>query len=107
MARVKQSVIAKRQVEVLAYLFEEAELRGGAAAPLSLRTICASRGLSESQVRLILKTLKQEGLLEVQPRTLPNGGTAENAYLVTRQGRLALQAYLAAAASSQLTPAAC
>lgn len=86
MARVKRSVIAKRQVDMLAFFRREAEACGEDPVPLSLKVICTTQGLSPAQTRRTLIALREAGYLVVVSRKLSNGGTAENAYGVTSAG---------------------
>lgn len=93
MARVKRSVIAERQMSMLMYLGGQASRCGRPFAQLSLRSICLALGLSKNQVRLALKALSETGLVHVEPRILPNGGTAENAYFITARGAYVLASH--------------
>lgn len=93
MARVKRSIIVMRQVEMLSYLQQQSEDSGRVSVALSLTTIARAQGLSSNQVRLILRSLEGSSLLKVERSTLPNGGTAENSYRVTAQGRALLNEY--------------
>lgn len=86
MAREKQAVIEKRKMDMLVYVLEQANLRESDVAVLSRRQLRSDNELTEGQVRLVLKKLEKEGLLEVRHRWHPNGGSAENAYYVTRKG---------------------
>ena len=96
MARVKNVVIIERQMKMLSYLVDRAQSQGFRGAVLSLRTIGVDCLLSESQVRLVLRKLRDGGYLSVEPREMPNGGTAENAYRVTSKGCRALAIFEAA-----------
>lgn len=91
MARVRRAVIEDRQMKVLLYFVQRAEPGEYPRAVLSLATIGADCGLSTQQVRLVLKKLKTAKLICIEPREMPNGGTAENAYVVTAAGRRALE----------------
>ncbi len=93
MAREKQAVIDKRKMDMLVYMLRQASLEDGDVAVLSRRQLRADNGLSEGQVRLVLRKLEQEGLLEVRHRRQLNGGSAENAYYVTRKGLSSLLGY--------------
>lgn len=90
MARVKRSIIFKRKVELLSYLQRQSEECGRISVALSNATICHELCLTSNQVRLALKSLEESMLLKIERRTLPNGGTAENSYRVTAQGRALL-----------------
>ena len=83
----------ERQMKMLSYLADRAQSQGFRAAVLSLRTIGADCLLNEGQVRLVLRKLRDGGFLSVEPREMPNGGTAENAYRVTSKGCRALATY--------------
>lgn len=84
MPKVKMAVARERQTRVLGALCA----RGAAetAAELSIKAIAADTGLSFDQARSALRALKEAGRVQVAPRILPNGGTAENAYVVTPSG---------------------
>lgn len=101
MACVKRSIIQKRQVDLLAFFLEESQARGEGQVAISLKAIAADRNLSPVQTRQAVASLKRAGYLEVIPRTMPNGGTAENAYRVTEAGRLVLRACRAAGVLEQ------
>ena len=83
----------ERQMKMLSYLADRAQSQGFRAAVLSLRTIGADCLLNEGQVRLVLRKLRDGGYLSVEPRAMPNGGTAENAYRVTSKGCRALATF--------------
>lgn len=93
MARVKRAVVVDRKMRMLSYLVERASSQGASSAVLSLRTIGADLELSEGQVRIALRSLKSDGMLLVEAREMPNGGTAENAYSVMPRGRRAIALY--------------
>lgn len=88
MSRVKMVVAYERRERVLVALAARGADREGAV--LSLRAIAADAGLSCSQARSALRALKESGHVRSTPRSLPNGGTAENAYRVTPVGLEAL-----------------
>lgn len=86
------AVAQERRVSVLAALC--ACGADQTAVALSFKTIAADTGLSCSQVRSALRALKKAGYVQSVPRRLSNGGTAENAYRVTSEGRNCLCMYL-------------
>lgn len=88
MPKVKMEVARARRACVLAALADRGAGREGAV--LSLRAVAADAGLSCSQARSALRALKESGHVRSTPRSLPNGGTAENAYRVTPVGLEAL-----------------
>lgn len=88
MPKVKMKVARARRACVLAALADRGADREGAV--LSLRAIAAATGLSGTQARSALRALKESGHVRSTPRSLPNGGTAENAYRVTPAGLEAL-----------------
>lgn len=88
MAKVKMAVARKRRGIVLECLFREAS--GDGCVVVSLRKLVSASGLTHEQVRSCLSALEREGFMMVVPRTNPDGGTAENAYLITEKGRRAL-----------------
>lgn len=95
MARVKKVIMLERQMKMLSYLADRAQSQGFRAAVLSIKTIGADCLLNTGQVRIVLKNLKNKGYLSVEPRAMPNGGTAENAYRVTSKGCRALAVFKA------------
>lgn len=101
MARVKRSVLVERQMKMLLYLKDEAVGCGKPFAQLSLREMSHALALSESQVRFCLRALADADLLRIEPRILPNGGTAENAYRITPKGAALLAAHRKAAAAAR------
>lgn len=89
MARVKDSVIAERRLRMLGLVSERGGGSDGCVA--STKELARVLGLSPMQLRGLVKSLSDGGLVRVVPRTYPNGGTAENAYFVTPAGAEALE----------------
>lgn len=85
MARTAARELEERKVRVLG------RLRDAGAAdrpiPLSLSALSAALGITECRARCSLRALKDEGMIAVRPRFLPNGGQQENAYRITAKGR--------------------
>lgn len=67
---------------------------GPAAAPrvVSVRQICAEVGRSVPAVRVSVRGLVQQGLVEPRRRYLANGGQLENEYVVSELGHRVLEA---------------
>ena len=84
MARVKNSVIVERKQRMLRLIYENSQGTSGCIA--STRSLAEGLGLSPMQMRGLMKSLVDAGLVRVVPRTYPNGGTAENAYFLTPAG---------------------
>lgn len=80
MPKVKMAVARERRARVLAALRDRgADSR---AVELSVRTLAEASGLTYDQARSALRSLVAAGAVRALPRSLPNGGTAENAYVV-------------------------
>lgn len=94
MPRAKTAVTRERRARVLATLAEYGADRDGAV--LSLKSLANASGLTFDQVRGIVRWLRSAGFVVSEPRKAPNGGTAENAYRVTAEGKRALASYRAA-----------
>ena len=107
MARTCERVMEERMRSALALVqarcrIEAARAGGGRAfASLSYAELSSALGVSREQVRCVLRRLSSSGLLVVRARYLPNGGQAENAFLVTEAGR----AFLHAAVETSELPA--
>lgn len=89
MARVKNSIIAERRLRMLGLIYERGGGAGGCVA--STKELAQVLGLTTMQMRGLMKSLSEGGLVRVVGRTYPNGGTAENAYFVTPAGAEALK----------------
>ena len=85
MVRVSNKVIEQRKVRLLGALLKHAE-EGGDALELSSRQLACNLQISAGAARGLLKVVRSEGLVAVQPRFLSNGGQAENAYRITAKG---------------------
>lgn len=85
MVRVSNKVIEQRRVRLLGALLKHAE-EGGDALELSNRQLACELQISAGAARGLLKGVRAEGLVAVQPRFLSNGGQAENAYRITAKG---------------------
>ena len=80
MPKVKMAVARERRARVLAALRDRgADSR---AVELSVRTLAEAAGLTYDQARSALRALVATGAVQALPRSLPNGGTSENAYVV-------------------------
>lgn len=91
MPKVKMAVARERRARVLAALRDRgADSR---AVELSVRTLAEASGLTYDQARSALRSLVAAGAVRALPRSLPNGGTAENAYRVTSKGCRALATF--------------
>ena len=79
------------QMRLLAYLRDVAP---GPRTPasVSVAEIARAMGWSVGKVKILRRSLVDEGLLEVRERRLPNGGQTENAYRLTRAARRRLKA---------------
>lgn len=84
MARVKNSIIAERRLRMLGLIYTRGGASGGCVA--STKDLAETLSLSPMQMRGLMKSLSDAGLVRVVPRTYPNGGTAENAYFITPAG---------------------
>lgn len=84
MARVKNSVIAERKLRILRLMYDRGGQSGGCVA--STKELAEALGITTMQLRGLMKSLSDGGLVRVVGRTYPNGGTAENAYFVTPAG---------------------
>lgn len=82
--------INETQLEILLLLAGA----GRVAMPrvVSVREVCAEVGRSVPAVRVALRGLEQQGLVEARRRFLANGGQLENEYVVTDLGRRVLEA---------------
>lgn len=80
MPKVKMAVARERRARVLAALRDRGA--DSCAVELSVRTLAEAAGLTYDQARSALRSLVAEGAVRALPRSLPNGGTAENAYVV-------------------------
>lgn len=85
MVRVSNKVIEQRKVRLLGALLKHAE-EGDDALELSSRQLACNLQISAGAARGLLKGVRSEGLVAVQPRFLSNGGQAENAYRITAKG---------------------
>lgn len=88
MAKVKKSVAHARELQVLAHLLACSDGRGRAIVSIS-RT-ASDTGLSVSEARGALRRAADNGLVQVFPRRLSNGASAENLYRLTQAGLQAL-----------------
>lgn len=84
MARIKDSIIAERRLRVLGLIYDRRDQSGGYVA--STKEMAQTLGITTMQLRGLMKSLSDGGLVRVMGRTYPNGGTAENAYFVTPAG---------------------
>lgn len=84
MARVKNSVIIERKHCMLGLICARGGKTGGCVA--STKDLAQALGLTPMQMRGLMKSLSDSGLVRIVPRTYPNGGTAENAYFITPAG---------------------
>lgn len=89
MSRVKMEVARERRSRVLEWLHRNRD--GSGRAVVSLRLLALETGLTYAQARSVVRHLAGEGLVEVEHRTLPNGGASDNAYALTDAGREALE----------------
>lgn len=69
-----------RQLDVLQ------EIASSPYGDFNSRRFAASERISVGTVRNAIKGLVERGLVAATPRWLPNGGQAENGYVVTRPG---------------------
>ena len=89
MPRVRMGVACERRARVLACLCSAAGEDGRAVR--SIGDVARESGLSFTQARSSLKYLADRGAVRVESRSLPNGGCAENAYVVTPRAAAVLQ----------------
>lgn len=84
MARVKNSIIIERKQCMLSLIYERGGKTGGCIA--STKDLAEALDLTPMQMRGLMKSLSDSGMVRIVPRTYPNGGTAENAYFITPAG---------------------
>ena len=97
MARVSNSVIARRKGVLLGRLVAWGGAKSDGYASVAHKELAEDLGLSLSELRTALRSLKRERLVEIRPRSLPNGGQLPNAYRLTDAGLRFLSKHAAAA----------
>lgn len=79
-------ILSKDRLLMLGYLLDSAPSPRKPSV-VSIDQIAGAVGVSSGKVKYLIREFVDTGLLEVEPRFLPNGGQAENAYRLTRKGR--------------------
>lgn len=84
MARIAEWAMEERKRKIVTYLAERANQSSGVV--ITRRELREELGLTTSELKVVMRKLRDEALVRVQPRYRADGGRAGNVYHITAKG---------------------